>query len=273
MNYTTSDVSECFLTKNLILSLDDCQNRRHEFTSFYQSQTVLRRRNDHKMGWPVFEFKGKVAIEYWNRIGVEFPKYQFLIVDDTQENILAIGQSIALYWNGNIETLCGGWDDAIELAFKQKHAGILPNTLVPLAITIKSEYQGKGYSKLLLNEMKRVAKNMSFDYMIAPVRPVLKNIYPICPIEEYVQWKNNTGEIFDPWMRIHARIGAKIIKLAHKSLTIMGTVEEWENWANMNFPYSGNYVVPEALSTVYIDKDADLGIYYQPNVWMQHSIL
>ena len=45
---------------------------------------------------------------------------------------------------------------------------------------------------------------------------------------------------------------------------------EWESWTGMAFPVSGDYVFPEGLATVHIDRDADLGRYWEPNVWMEH---
>jgi len=47
---------------------------------------------------------------------------------------------------------------------------------------------------------------------------------------------------------------------------------EWETWTGMKFPVSGNYVVPNALQPVRIDREADLGEYYDPNVWMKHPV-
>ena len=38
----------------------------------------------------------------------------------------------------------------------------------------------------------------------------------------------------------------------------------------MAFPESSDYVFPEGLSTVGIDREADLGSYWEPNVWMVH---
>jgi hypothetical protein len=40
----------------------------------------------------------------------------------------------------------------------------------------------------------------------------------------------------------------------------------------MAFPESGSYVVPEALVTVDIDREADRGLYVEPNVWMHHRL-
>jgi hypothetical protein len=55
-------------------------------------------------------------------------------------------------------------------------------------------------------------------------------------------------------------------------MTIPGTVADWESWTGMSFPESGDYVVPGALTLVPIDRDADLGLYVEPNVWMHHRI-
>ncbi len=40
----------------------------------------------------------------------------------------------------------------------------------------------------------------------------------------------------------------------------------------MAFPESGGYVVPGALELVSIDREADLGTYVEPNVWMRHRL-
>jgi hypothetical protein len=38
----------------------------------------------------------------------------------------------------------------------------------------------------------------------------------------------------------------------------------------MLFPQSGAYVVPDALDLVVIDRDNDIGVYIEPNLWMRH---
>jgi len=41
----------------------------------------------------------------------------------------------------------------------------------------------------------------------------------------------------------------------------------------MVFPESGDYVFPEGLAPVHIDRAADRGSYWEPNVWMVHPDL
>jgi hypothetical protein len=38
----------------------------------------------------------------------------------------------------------------------------------------------------------------------------------------------------------------------------------------MAFPDSGEFWFPGGLSTLSIDREADRGSYWEPNVWMHH---
>jgi hypothetical protein len=40
----------------------------------------------------------------------------------------------------------------------------------------------------------------------------------------------------------------------------------------MRFPETGDYVFPAGLSTVHIDHDRDAGEYWEPNVWIIHTV-
>ena len=55
-------------------------------------------------------------------------------------------------------------------------------------------------------------------------------------------------------------------------MTVEGTVEEWENWTDMHFPASGEYVVEGALQPIMIDRANNVGRYEDPNLWMLHRI-
>ena len=103
-------------------------------------------------------------------------------------------------------------------------------------------------------------------------RRVLKERYPLVPIERYVAWKRPDASPFDPWIRVHAGLGGKILKPAPQSLKIVGRVQEWESWTQLDFPESGEYVIPQGLALLAVDRIADLGTYFEPNVWIQHQV-
>ena len=118
--------------------------------------------------------------------------------------------------------------------------------------------------------MRANAVRHGLTRLIAPVRPSWKARYPLAPIERYVRWRREDGRLLDPWMRTHERLGARVGAPLPRSLRIDGTVADWESWVGMPFPESGDYVFPEGLATVRIDREADLGSYWEPNVWMIH---
>jgi hypothetical protein len=53
-------------------------------------------------------------------------------------------------------------------------------------------------------------------------------------------------------------------------MVIPGTVAEWEKWAGMLFPVTGEYVVPDALNLVRVDREDDRAVYREENLWVQH---
>jgi hypothetical protein len=120
--------------------------------------------------------------------------------------------------------------------------------------------------------MKRVAEERGLRALIAPVRPTLKYLCPLTPMNRYAKWRRKDGLPFDQWLRGHARLGAEFLKVAPKSMTITGSISEWEGWTGVSFPESGPYIVPGALQPVEIDLDRDLGTYEEPNVWMRHPV-
>ncbi len=47
---------------------------------------------------------------------------------------------------------------------------------------------------------------------------------------------------------------------------------EWEGWTGLAFPESGQYTFPRGLAPVWIDREADRGTYFEPNVWTRHRL-
>ena len=72
--------------------------------------------------------------------------------------------------------------------------------------------------------------------------------------------------------RVHARLGARIATPSPRSMRINGSVADWEQWTGMAFPVTGEYVVPRAAATVTIVRESDRGTYFDPNLWMVHSL-
>jgi hypothetical protein len=89
-------------------------------------------------------------------------------------------------------------------------------------------------------------------------------------MDEYAAWVRSDGLSIDPWIRTHQRMGARVLGTAAASMVIEGTVAEWESWTGMVFPVTRDYVVPDALNLVRIDREQDRGVYVEENLWVQH---
>jgi hypothetical protein len=55
-------------------------------------------------------------------------------------------------------------------------------------------------------------------------------------------------------------------------MTVAGTIAQWQEWTGVSFERDGPVEVPGALAPVLINRELDLGIYIEPNVWARHSI-
>ena len=106
--------------------------------------------------------------------------------------------------------------------------------------------------------------------LIAPVRPSLKAKYPLIPIDDYATWRRDDGLFFDPWLRVHERIGAGVVAIAAESMRVSGSRKDWEAWTGLSFSTTGAYIVDGALAPVMFDEGVDQGVYIEPNVWMLH---
>jgi hypothetical protein len=97
-----------------------------------------------------------------------------------------------------------------------------------------------------------------------------KDRYPLIPIERYASWRREDGLPFDPCLRVHARLGARILRSEPRSLEITAATADWESWTQMAFPDDGEYIFPEGLAPLSVRGQT--GSYWEPNVWMQHDV-
>jgi hypothetical protein len=239
-----------------------------------QLVTVAERPDLVEPGWeavadvfPEYNNHGEAVARYWSRLVGERPEFQFHLLGDDGE-ILARARSLPLRWDGTVEDLPAGFDAAIARGFDEGGA----NALCAMVIMVPRGLQGRGVSPRAVEAMRTLAVRHGLEALIAPVRPSWKERYPLVPIERYAAWRRADGLLFDPWLRVHERLGAVVLKPVPESMHITGSVAEWEEWTGMQFPESGRYWFPHGLAPVTIDYEADRGRYWEPNVWMRHAV-
>jgi hypothetical protein len=217
--------------------------------------------------WPTYNLYGNNTGQYFRALYPRHGHLQTMFVDRRSERLISRGRTIPVRWDGTLEDLPRGIDAAGLRAIDETQK---PTALCALAAEIDKDYQGSGLSTLVISSMRAVAADAGLAPLIAPVRPSMKDRYPLMEIEQYANWRRDDGLPFDPWLRVHARLGGRILRTEPESLEITAPVSDWESWTEMLFPEDGRYVFPGGLAP--LDVSEGVGKYWEPNVWMIHDV-
>jgi GNAT superfamily N-acetyltransferase len=215
--------------------------------------------------WPEFMLHDETVGSHWSRLRAEHPQLQLVLYDEARDLVVGEGRTVPFRWDG----LPDGLDDVLVRAFSDDRP---PTALSACVAIVAPDRRGEGLSGHLVSGMRRLAQRHGFERFVAPVRPTMKTRYPLTPMARYVQWRRSDGLPFDPWLRVHARLGAEVLEVCERSMVVRGTVDDWEGWTGMAFPDSGRYVVDGALVPVEISRETERGEYAEPNVWMRHPV-
>jgi hypothetical protein len=120
--------------------------------------------------------------------------------------------------------------------------------------------------------MRDNARRLGFRDLYGPLRPTEKDKEPLTPFAEYAARRRADGLPLDAWVRTHVRAGAEIVKIAPSSMTVSGTIAEWQDWTALPFDKSGLAIVPGALSPVHVSLEQDHAVYVEPNLWVRHPL-
>jgi hypothetical protein len=168
--------------------------------------------------------------------------------------------------------LPNGVPNLLRRAFAEHEDGVSPTSLCAVLAGVQPSARSTGLSAEMLTHMKAIARVHGLQWLVAPVRPNRKSSHPLTPMERYRRWRRPDGRMFDPWLRTHERLGARMAGIAPQGNVFRGTVAEWEQWTGLALPDSGHYVVPGALEPLRIDRERDEGVLIEPNVWMVHEV-
>lgn len=220
-------------------------------------------------GFPAFITADPVAHAYIQRVREWFAAYNIILVDP-HDQPLATGWAVPISWDGTVTDLPWGYSDTLRRAVEGRIARHPVNTLAICGGIVHPTWARRALASDLIRALRDLIPDSELPYVIAPVRPTIKQRYPLTPIDTFARWARSDGLPLDPWLRTHVRCGGRIIAMAPQSQTMIGTVEQWEAWTDMPFPSTGHYVIPHGLSPLYVDREHNLGTYTEPNVWVQH---
>lgn len=224
--------------------------------------------------WPTFLLHGQAAANgRFERIMQDYSEFQTYAYDAEKNIVLGFSQTAPLEWSGNIMDLPAGWDGAVYHLDQAMGRGDAMNTLCALAATVNPEAQGLGLASILLQCKKDLARRHGFRWLIAPVRPSHKHLYPTIPLVKYVDWRHDKSELaFDPWIRTHQRCGGQIAKVDEFGMDVAADLDQWKKWSGLSFQSSGSFVIPKGNDLLHADCARNHGFYREGCVWVVYDL-
>lgn len=232
--------------------------------TYRQRPDLAARTGEIEDTFPELVAHDEAIVRHWHRLRQELPELQLVLWDERSDVLVGHARTLPVR---QAEGLPGSIGEMLEAWFGDGPRPE-PDVLSAMVAVVDRGHQGRGLSRLLLEGMREIAGRAGFGTLIAPVRPNWKERYPLMPIERYAAWTREDGLPFDPWLRVHARLGAEFLQICWESMRVEGSVADWESWTGMRFPFDGDYVVPGAL--VPVRFAGGRGVYVEPNFWMRH---
>ena len=159
-----------------------------------------------------------------------------------------------------------GWAFAIESALTAKS----PNCFCMIVANVDPAFSKLGLSECLLERAKLGASQLGFQTVIAPVRPIGKKKFQDISMEEYLATSS------DPWLRLHQKLGGRVVSICHKSVVVNASLSRWEEWLGHKIVRSSSHLekigLPEGLSPLVLDWDKSIGTYTEANIWVRYDL-
>ncbi|WP_299254107.1 N-acetyltransferase [uncultured Aquimarina sp.] len=230
---------------------------------------VIEYRKAITMAFPEIILNSQITKKYWSRLEKYFPHTQLFIISE-DNNLIGFMNAIPIFWDQSLNELPNeGWDWLLKKGVDDFEKNLTPNSLGGLQIIVTKEYLGKGYSKLLIANGKKVREGLGLKNFIIPIRPIQKYKYPEMKMKDYMSLREN-NEIRDPWIRTHLKSGADIIKVCKNSMNVTGDIDFWEGLLKAKINKSGAYKVKGALNLVTINIEDNYGEYREENIWINY---
>ena len=222
--------------------------------------------------WPTFVFHSPVGERLFARLPEAFPDWQLLALGDGGAVVGKL-HSAPFCWSGAVDELPDrGWEAVLEAAFADRERGRAPTAVSLLEAFVTPSARGTGLSSRLLRHARHAAGRQGLRSVVAPVRPVAKDREPRTPMVEYAARVRADGLPTDPWLRVHARLGGRIVKICPLSMTVVGTLAQWRSWTGLPLARSGPVAMAGGLTPLHVSVEHDHAVYVEPNVWVHHDL-
>ncbi|XVV03774.1 Long-chain-fatty-acid--CoA ligase [Actinosynnema sp. CA-248983] len=207
------------------------------------------------------------ALTRARRLAQRWPDHFLIVLDRDRPVARAVSVPLVFPDPDRPELPDHGWDGVIIWAVEDALDARMPTCVAALDVQVAPDNRGRGYAAAALAALRDSARNVG--KLVIPVRPTTKARHPQLSMDDFLARRRPDGLSEDPWLRAHERLGARIVKVAPFSMTIIGTRDQWHDWTGHPLN-DGPNTVEGALVPVIASHD--LGIYVEPNVWVEHDL-
>lgn len=217
--------------------------------------------------WPDFMQQDPVSQHYDTAVEL-FPDLHLVALGADDR---AVARLHAVPVTADVENLPDrGWDWALESAVQRPIEG--RSTVSLIEARVAPAQRGGGLSRTLLSVARERYGALGVRDLIAPVRPNQKHLQPRVSPSDYLAQLREDGLPVDAWLRVHARMGGRMLKVAPLSMVIPGTLQQWRTWTGLPFDTDGLVEVPGGLAPVMVDTATGHAVYVEANIWVHHSL-
>lgn len=203
------------------------------------------------------------------RLARRWPDYFLVVLDGDVPVARAVSVPVEYPAAARPELPDHGWDGAILWAAQDALDERPCSALIALDVQVAADRRGTGLAAIALSGLGERARSLGLRGPFVPVRPTGKVRCPELPMREYLSRRRPDGLPEDPWLRTHERLGARLCKVAPFAMTITGTLADWTAWTGRE-PVDCPNLVEGAIAPVLVSRQQDLGVYVEPNVWLEH---
>lgn len=207
---------------------------------------------------------------YYDDLLERFPEYHLCMVELGSGELVATGMCVPLRVADDARLPREGWDWIVDTAFAQKGMGT--NTIGALSISVPHQHRHRGLARDMINTMRALAVMNNCARVIAPVRPSAKCLHPYVPMDQYINWTDERGRVYDPWLRSHVAVGGKVTGVCDRSMVVEQPIDFWKPWTKSTLDQDGSVPFNGALVPLDVDLAAGVGRYIEPNVWVAHNV-
>ena len=192
--------------------------------------------------------------------------------------LVAHGVTARMPWSGEATALPRGWQGAVREVY-QNAVGrrATCNTLVGLFIKVEDDFRGSGWAAEMIRRMKATVARCGLSALIIPLRLPRRyeKQYADIPFEEFAQLRREDGEYLDHWLRLHVRLGARVIGSCDTSHQhAMHLDDLYQQVECDRVEHTGYHLVQwnGEWYRAFVDVERRFALIDQGCVWVQHPV-